>query len=178
MTVAEHNATATVWFTRLKDAPTRSGKVSDLFSRARFASSDTSLALADLGRWLSSCYCQIWSGLVLSGVERKTMTGGRSERSRRPDAGGKEKWGTCHPPPSLSRCQYGHLQRPAALIDAPVRQRAAGAWRRPSISPSAQVLPRPGQLSLSLRPSICPRWPVLLSYTHLSSFHHPRLGTV
>lgn len=56
----------------------------------------------------------------------------------------------------VSRCQYGHLRGWALLIDAPVRQRAAGVWRRPSISSlhKSLCLLLSIQLSLSLWPSI------------------------
>lgn len=77
-------------------------------------------------------------------------------------------------PPSISRCQYDHVRGPAVLIDALVRQRAAGAWRRPSISSlhDSHCLRLSAQLARSLWPSIifhlsyltCP------SLSHASSF--------
>lgn len=77
-------------------------------------------------------------------------------------------------PPSISRCQYDHVRGPAVLIDALVRQRAAGAWRRPSISSlhDSRCLRLSAQLAHSLWPSIifhlsyltCP------SLSHASSF--------
>lgn len=58
------------------------------------------------------------------------MMGGWSEPRGRGDVGEGEVRDVSllsTPPPSLSRCQYGHLRGRALLINAPVRQRAAGA---------------------------------------------------
>lgn len=70
-------------------------------------------------------------------------------------------------PTSLCRCQYVHL-RGWALTDASVRERAAGAWRRPSISSlhKSLCLLLTTQHSLSLWPSICPASLVLLFYSY------------
>lgn len=71
-------------------------------------------------------------------------------------------------PTSRCRCQYVHLRGRALLIDASVRGRAVGAWRRPSISSlhKSLCLLLSIQHSLSLWPSICPASLVLLFYSH------------
>lgn len=83
-------------------------------------------------------------------------------------------------PPSISRCQYGHLRGWALLIDAPVRQRAAGAWRRPSISSPAYISLSPSvytplsfPLALHPFPSVQPH----LSFSFTSTFLLPLLSS-
>lgn len=79
-------------------------------------------------------------------------------------------------PLSISKCQYGHPQGRVLLIDAPERQRAAGAWRRPSISSLAPVslspsvsIPLSSPLAHHPSPSVPAHLSFAFTYIHLSS---------
>lgn len=103
---------------------------------------------AVLNNWLRSIFCRL-SEQELQGVGKKWWRRGMSmckDRVTRREG--------CifdvHSPTSLSRRQYVHLRGPVLWVDGSVRETAAGAWRRPSISSLPKSLSTSVYIKLSL----------------------------